>query len=74
MTDRLVHWAEVAPDRTFIARRERSADGSTGDWLRAELRRGAAEARAASARPCSTAASTPSARSRSSARTASSTR
>ncbi|RZL85292.1 MAG: feruloyl-CoA synthase, partial [Variovorax sp.] len=34
MTDRLQHWAEVAPDRTFIARRERLADGSTGDWQR----------------------------------------
>ena len=32
MTDRLVHWAEVAPDRTFVARRERKADGSTGAW------------------------------------------
>ena len=32
MTDRLVHWAQVAPDRTFMARRERLADGSTGDW------------------------------------------
>ncbi|CAN5863463.1 feruloyl-CoA synthase [soil metagenome] len=32
MTDRLVHWAEVAPDRTLIARRERNADGSTGAW------------------------------------------
>ncbi|MDB5829338.1 MAG: feruloyl-CoA synthase [Variovorax sp.] len=32
MTDQLVHWAEVAPDRTFIARRERNADGSTGAW------------------------------------------
>ncbi|RZL86402.1 MAG: feruloyl-CoA synthase [Variovorax sp.] len=34
MTDRLVHWAQVAPDRTFIARRARSADGNTGDWIR----------------------------------------
>ena len=34
MTDRLQHWADVAPDRTFIARRERLADGSTGDWQR----------------------------------------
>ncbi|MCE3273838.1 MAG: long-chain-fatty-acid--CoA ligase-like protein [Ramlibacter sp.] len=32
MTDRLVHWAETAPDRVFIARRVRNADGSTGDW------------------------------------------
>jgi feruloyl-CoA synthase len=34
MTDRLLHWAAAAPDRTFIARRERNADGSTGDWRR----------------------------------------
>ncbi|MDB5912250.1 MAG: long-chain-fatty-acid--CoA ligase-like protein, partial [Ramlibacter sp.] len=32
MTDRLVHWAETTPDRVFMARRERRADGSTGDW------------------------------------------
>jgi feruloyl-CoA synthase len=32
MSDRLVHWAEAAPDRTFMARRERLADGSTGEW------------------------------------------
>lgn len=32
MTDRLVHWAEVAPNRTFMARRVRNADGSTGEW------------------------------------------
>jgi feruloyl-CoA synthase len=32
MTDRLVHWASTDPDRVFIARRERLADGSTGDW------------------------------------------
>ena len=34
MSDRLHHWASVAPDRTFIARRERLPDGSTGDWQR----------------------------------------
>ena len=32
ITDRLVHWAQAAPDRTFMARRERLADGTTGDW------------------------------------------
>jgi feruloyl-CoA synthase len=32
MTDRLVHWAEAAPNRTFMARRVRNADGSTGEW------------------------------------------
>jgi feruloyl-CoA synthase len=34
MTDRLHHWAATQPDVTFIARRERLADGSTGDWIR----------------------------------------
>jgi len=38
MTDRLVHWAETAPDRTFIARRVRNPDGSTGDWIRISYR------------------------------------
>ena len=32
MTDRLQHWAETAPDRVFIARREKLASGSTGGW------------------------------------------
>jgi feruloyl-CoA synthase len=32
MTDRLVHWAETQPNRTFMARRQRHADGSTGEW------------------------------------------
>jgi feruloyl-CoA synthase len=32
ITDRLVHWASTAPERTFMARREKLADGTTGDW------------------------------------------
>ena len=32
ITDRLQHWALMAPDRTFMAKREKLADGSTGDW------------------------------------------
>lgn len=32
MTDRLVHWATTDPDRVFMARRERAADGAAGDW------------------------------------------
>lgn len=32
MTDRLVHWAQTTPDHSFIAQRERLADGRTGDW------------------------------------------
>ena len=38
MTDRLVHWAQAAPGRTFIARRARNADGGTGDWRRISYR------------------------------------
>ncbi len=34
MTDRLVHWARTAPERTFIAARERLPDGGTGEWQR----------------------------------------
>ncbi|MEJ7930862.1 feruloyl-CoA synthase [Ramlibacter sp. AN1015] len=34
MTDRLVHWAETEPQRTFIARREKQPDGSSGPWRR----------------------------------------
>lgn len=32
ITDRLLHWAQAAPDRTWMARRIREADGSAGDW------------------------------------------
>ena len=32
ITDRLQHWAEEAPDRSFVARREKLGDGTTGDW------------------------------------------
>jgi feruloyl-CoA synthase len=32
ITDRFLHWAAAAPDRTFLARRTRLADGSLGDW------------------------------------------
>ncbi len=45
MTDRLVHWAEAAPDRTFIAARERLPDGSTGEWLRVSYAEALARAR-----------------------------
>lgn len=33
LTDRLLHWAQVAPDRSFMARRAKNADGTTGDWV-----------------------------------------
>jgi feruloyl-CoA synthase len=45
MTDRLVHWAEVAPERRFMARRERLADGRTGDWRHVSYREALARAR-----------------------------
>jgi len=32
MTDRLQHWAQAAPERIFMARREKLAGGGTGDW------------------------------------------
>ena len=32
LTDRLVHWAQERPDQTLFARREKLADGSSGDW------------------------------------------
>ena len=32
MTDRLAHWASVEPQRSFMAKREKLPDGSTGEW------------------------------------------
>ena len=32
ITDRFVHWAQTAPQRSFMARREPLADGRTGGW------------------------------------------
>jgi feruloyl-CoA synthase len=34
ITDRFVHWATTDPQRTYMARRVRNADGSTGEWKR----------------------------------------
>lgn len=45
MTDRLLHWAETTPDRIFIARRVRQADGSTGDWRKITYREALSAAR-----------------------------
>jgi feruloyl-CoA synthase len=33
ITDRLKLWAATRPEQTFMARRARLADGSTGDWM-----------------------------------------
>ncbi|NDF44207.1 MAG: feruloyl-CoA synthase, partial [Betaproteobacteria bacterium] len=32
ITDRLQKWAQTVPERTFVARRVKQADGSLGDW------------------------------------------
>jgi feruloyl-CoA synthase len=32
MTDRLQHWAHTQPEHSFMARRVKNADGTTGDW------------------------------------------
>ncbi|MCB2016904.1 MAG: feruloyl-CoA synthase [Hydrogenophaga sp.] len=32
LTDRLVHWARERPQQTLFARRQKNADGSSGDW------------------------------------------
>ncbi len=46
MTDRLVHWAETQPQRVFMARRRRHADGSTGEWDTVTYRQALERARA----------------------------
>jgi feruloyl-CoA synthase len=45
MTDRLLHWAQAAPDRTFMARRVKNADGSSGDWRHISYAQALASAR-----------------------------
>ena len=30
MTDKLLHWSRMAPERTFLARRKRLSDGTSG--------------------------------------------
>ena len=32
ITDRFLHWAQTTPERSFLARRVKNADGSMGDW------------------------------------------
>jgi feruloyl-CoA synthase len=46
ITDRLLHWAAVAPARTFLARRSRQADGSGGDWQHISYQQALLSARA----------------------------
>jgi feruloyl-CoA synthase len=45
MTDRLLHWARTAPDRSFMARRVKNADGSSGDWRHISYAQALASAR-----------------------------
>ncbi|HET8746319.1 MAG TPA: AMP-binding protein, partial [Ramlibacter sp.] len=45
MTDRLVHWAETQPERIFMARRARNADGTTGEWQTVSYRQAVERAR-----------------------------
>src|SRR6478735_366451 len=45
ITDRFMHWAETAPDRSFMARREQLPDGSTGAWQHLSYARALQDAR-----------------------------
>lgn len=45
MTDRLLQGAGTDPDRVFVARRERLADGGTGDWCKVTYGQALAAAR-----------------------------
>ncbi len=46
ITDRFLHWAETVPERSFLARGVRQADGSTGDWQHLSYGQALASARA----------------------------
>ena len=46
LTDRLQHWAEVAPERTLFARRVKLANGALGDWKHISFSQAWATARA----------------------------
>ena len=48
LTDRLLHWAEHAPDRAFIARRVVHPDGTRGDWRQVTYREALTAARSIS--------------------------
>jgi feruloyl-CoA synthase len=45
MTDRLQHWVQVAPERIFMARREKLDGGGTGDWVKVSYAQAWASAR-----------------------------
>jgi feruloyl-CoA synthase len=46
MTDRLQHWAHTQPEHSFMARRVKNADGTTGDWKHISYAQAWATARA----------------------------
>jgi feruloyl-CoA synthase len=45
LTDRFAHWVLQAPQRTFLARRHKQADGSLGDWMHVTYAQAWAQAR-----------------------------
>src|SRR5262245_50695934 len=45
ITDRLMHWAQVAPDRSLMARREQLPGGRTGEWQHLSYARALQDAR-----------------------------
>jgi feruloyl-CoA synthase len=45
ITDRLMHWAQVAPDRSLMARREQLPGGGTGEWQHLSYARALQDAR-----------------------------
>ncbi len=45
ITDRLQHWATTTPNRSFMARRDKLADGSSGDWRHVTYAQAWAQAR-----------------------------
>ncbi|MGC1173462.1 feruloyl-CoA synthase [Polaromonas sp.] len=45
ITDRLVHWAQTRPEQTFMARRVKNADGSSGEWRHISYAQALASAR-----------------------------
>jgi len=46
LTDRFAHWVKTAPARTYMAKRERQAEGGTGEWRHLSYQEAWASARA----------------------------
>ena len=45
LTDRFAQWVQQTPERTFLARRQKLADGSLGDWVHVSYAQAWAKAR-----------------------------